>query len=207
MAHTVVQRATMLICAALLCTGCFSASTPKDPSTFALEDVSTPGLLILDAAGPPDLGPSPTPEDTFVSPKDVTSSDTSPADTSSPPDITIPDFAGPDDSIAPVDVAPIEDIAVEDVTPDISPSDSTVEDTTPEDTAVDTAVEPDTNETDTTTPDTTGPVPCEGINCPGALAPEWAIEDFQPQSPWFQETYGLEKFQGKVTVMVLLAGW
>ena len=196
MTHTVVQRATMLICAALMCSGCFSASTPKDPSTFALEDTSNPGLLFLDAAGPPDPGSLPTPEDTFVSPKDVATSDTSPADTSSQPDIPIPDFAGPEDSATPVDVAPIEDTAVEDVTPDISSADS-VEDTTPEDTAVDTAVEPDTSENDTTTPDASGPVPCEGINCPGALRLSGRFKTSSPKA-MVSGNLRTEKFQGKV---------
>jgi hypothetical protein len=45
------------------------------------------------------------------------------------------------------------------------------------------------------------------VNCPGTKAPAWELEDFQPASPKFGLSYGLEALEGKVTVMVLLAGW
>ena len=45
------------------------------------------------------------------------------------------------------------------------------------------------------------------VNCPGTKAPTWELQDFQPASPMFGQSYGLEAFEGKVTLMVLLAGW
>ncbi len=38
-------------------------------------------------------------------------------------------------------------------------------------------------------------------------APAWALEDFQPRSCGFGETYGLNTFEGEVTVVALLASW
>jgi hypothetical protein len=43
--------------------------------------------------------------------------------------------------------------------------------------------------------------------CPNSPMPTFALADFQPQSPWFEETYGLEQFKGKTTVVALLAAW
>ena len=48
---------------------------------------------------------------------------------------------------------------------------------------------------------------CEGANCPGETWPLWELEDFQPNSPGYQETYGPQRFEGKVTLVSLLAGW
>ena len=42
---------------------------------------------------------------------------------------------------------------------------------------------------------------------PGAQAPSWQLEDFQPKSVGYQDTYGMEAFEGKVTVVALLASW
>ncbi len=43
--------------------------------------------------------------------------------------------------------------------------------------------------------------------CVGAPMPTWKLEDFQPKSPGFKKTYGLDGFKGKVTVVALLSGW
>jgi hypothetical protein len=43
--------------------------------------------------------------------------------------------------------------------------------------------------------------------CPGAEAPEFSLEDFQPQSLDFGKSYGLEAFRGKPTLVALLASW
>lgn len=50
----------------------------------------------------------------------------------------------------------------------------------------------------------TQPLP---VYCAGAMAPSFALEDIQPRSEGFQQTYGLERFTGKVTVVSLLAAW
>jgi len=42
---------------------------------------------------------------------------------------------------------------------------------------------------------------------PGSPWPEWKLTDFQPKSPRFNETYGLEHFRGRVTFVALLATW
>ena len=44
-------------------------------------------------------------------------------------------------------------------------------------------------------------------SCPGAEMPDWQLADFQPKSSGYQMTYGLKKFAGTTTVVVLLAGW
>ncbi len=53
------------------------------------------------------------------------------------------------------------------------------------------------------------PKECEGKpnSCIGAPMPDWKLNDFQPQSCGFGQTYGLRAFRGKVTVVVLLAAW
>jgi hypothetical protein len=38
----------------------------------------------------------------------------------------------------------------------------------------------------------------------GAPMPTWQLVDFQPKSAKFNQTYGLEAFKGKVTVVTLL---
>ena len=43
--------------------------------------------------------------------------------------------------------------------------------------------------------------------CAGAEQPVFSLEDFQPASPYFGESYGLERFQGKVTFVSLWAAW
>jgi hypothetical protein len=43
--------------------------------------------------------------------------------------------------------------------------------------------------------------------CVGASMPSWQLTDYQPESPGFGKTYGLEAFRGKVTVVALLASW
>ena len=52
-----------------------------------------------------------------------------------------------------------------------------------------------------------------GLDCPGdprcegASAPGWALEDFQPMSMRYSETYGLDAFRGNVVVLSFHAGW
>ncbi len=41
-------------------------------------------------------------------------------------------------------------------------------------------------------------------SCVGAPFPTWQLKDFQPKSARFGQTYGLEAFKGKVTVVALL---
>ena len=43
--------------------------------------------------------------------------------------------------------------------------------------------------------------------CTGASLPTWKLGDYQPLSPGYGKTYGLEAFKGKVTVVALLASW
>jgi len=43
--------------------------------------------------------------------------------------------------------------------------------------------------------------------CPGAEMPEFELVDFQTDSPFLGETYGLERFEGKVTIVALWAAW
>lgn len=43
--------------------------------------------------------------------------------------------------------------------------------------------------------------------CPGAAMPAYVLEDVQPQSDRFGETYGLDAFRGEVTVVAILASW
>jgi peroxiredoxin len=44
-------------------------------------------------------------------------------------------------------------------------------------------------------------------NEPGASAPDFKLEDFQPASARFGETYGLDEFRGSVLLLPLYAGW
>jgi thiol-disulfide isomerase/thioredoxin len=44
-------------------------------------------------------------------------------------------------------------------------------------------------------------------NEPGAAEPGFKLEDFQPKSARFGETYGLDEFRGSVLFMPLYAGW
>lgn len=41
---------------------------------------------------------------------------------------------------------------------------------------------------------------------PGSLPPAWALIDFQPQSCGYEAIYGLDAFEGRVTVVALLSG-
>ena len=41
--------------------------------------------------------------------------------------------------------------------------------------------------------------------CPGADMPEFDLVDFQPDSPYFEETYGRDRFRGGVTGVALWA--
>ncbi len=44
-------------------------------------------------------------------------------------------------------------------------------------------------------------------NEPGAPAPSWSLLDFQPQSEGFGQSYGLDRFRGRVLLVGLYAGW
>lgn len=51
---------------------------------------------------------------------------------------------------------------------------------------------------------------CAGVAGCGPMDagwPTWELRDFQPASTGFDTTYSLSAFQGKTTVVVLLAGW
>lgn len=48
-----------------------------------------------------------------------------------------------------------------------------------------------------------GPKPNE----PGASAPQWSLVDFQPKSESFGQSYGLDRFRGRVLLVALYAGW
>ncbi|SVB54133.1 uncharacterized protein METZ01_LOCUS206987 [marine metagenome] len=43
--------------------------------------------------------------------------------------------------------------------------------------------------------------------CPGAAMPEFELADFQDDSPYLGETYGLSRFEGNVTIVTLWAAW
>ena len=43
--------------------------------------------------------------------------------------------------------------------------------------------------------------------CEGAEQPIWSLEDFHPASPYFGQSYGLEIFDGTVTLVSLHAAW
>ena len=43
--------------------------------------------------------------------------------------------------------------------------------------------------------------------CVGSEMPSFVLEDFQPNSEGFGESYGLDRFQGKVTYVSLWASW
>lgn len=76
-----------------------------------------------------------------------------------------------------------------------------------------------TDSSDTSGPDIivdppiTEPVePCQDpenleASCEGADRPQWSLEDFHPLSPRFGESYGLDVFDGTVTLVSLHAAW
>jgi hypothetical protein len=42
----------------------------------------------------------------------------------------------------------------------------------------------------------------------GAITlPTWMLQDIQPQSPMFNQTYGVDSFAGKIIVVTLLEGF
>jgi len=47
--------------------------------------------------------------------------------------------------------------------------------------------------------------PCP--TCPGSPWPDWELEDIEPSSPGYQDTYGLAALPSSVTVVTLLVGW
>ena len=57
-----------------------------------------------------------------------------------------------------------------------------------------------------TTPAPTKGDPITGPTSPGALKPTWTLEDVQPQSCGANQTYGLDAFDGKPLMVVLLWG-
>lgn len=46
-----------------------------------------------------------------------------------------------------------------------------------------------------------------GVGGPVAMYPGWQLEDVQPQSARFGQTYGLSAFSGRPVVVVLLEGF
>ena len=46
-----------------------------------------------------------------------------------------------------------------------------------------------------------------GLGTPMAMYPPWTLEDVQPQSARFGQTYGLSEFAGRPIVAVLLEGF
>jgi peroxiredoxin len=54
------------------------------------------------------------------------------------------------------------------------------------------------------------PLGCDGdgaLNEPGAKVPGFSLEDFQPKSARFGESYGAEEFRGSVLLLPLFAAW
>ena len=43
--------------------------------------------------------------------------------------------------------------------------------------------------------------------CPGSTWPDFELSDYQPNSPYVGTSYGLNKFEGKVTLVALLASY
>lgn len=91
--------------------------------------------------------------------------------------------------------------------------DATVDVGSKQDAAPDTQPLPDTASSDGLLADASDVLDAPGGDCVldktcvGAPMPTWKLEDFQPKSPSFKKTYGLDGFKGKVTVVALLSGW
>jgi len=169
-----------------------------DPATAPLSnDVS-------DTAGGPTVPPSTdvpavrvdTTDTAEANPGEDATGDVAPEDDGPAPD-SAPDTMDAETAVTPLDGGP--DDAPEDggdtVDVTTTPSDAgNVDGPTPDDTidddGMDSAVE-------------TGPC----MTCVGAEAPVYSLVDFQPQSPGFETSYGLEAFLGKVTLVGLLASW
>ncbi len=71
----------------------------------------------------------------------------------------------------------------------------------------DTQPEADTPEDEDEPPVEEDPCDLKPGTCIGEVAPQWWLDDFQPQSCGLDAAYGLEAFKGQVTVAVLLAAW
>lgn len=171
------QSHLSLLIALGLLNGCFSSSTPKLDPNDAASVADPGSALILDAG----LGL-----------KADVEPDVQPIQEVVAPPTDVPSLAD----------ATGKDSAAVDVVEDTEPADAMLapdlfDATVPADAAL---PKVDIANTDA------GPA-CEGINCPGTPAPSWALMDFQPASSKLGEVYGLDAFTGKVTVMVLLAGW
>lgn len=86
-----------------------------------------------------------------------------------------------------------------------------------DDAAGESASESDASESDASEGQTsdTGADACVGVtpvtDPPGEpcaeCAPSWRLFDFQPRSCGFEQTYGLDSFEGHVTLVAMLAGW
>ena len=187
-------RAGALLIGVLGWVGCMQDRPAPPP----FSDTADTSVMWQDTGGAP--------EDTTPAPDMFTAPDTAPADTA-----PTPDTLGPEDSGAPPEDTTVADSATdtggaEDTAPqmDTTPPEDTTSpvDTEPvEDTAV-----ADTGPTLDTVPADVPPA-CEGPTCAGTPSPEWALVDFQTKSSKYTETYGLEAFKGKVTLLALLAGW
>lgn len=79
---------------------------------------------------------------------------------------------------------------------------ATAEDTSPDAPPNDTGAEPDASTTADAHDDAQ-----ECPTCPGAPLNTAALEDVQPSSCLFGTSYGLDVFEGRTTVVALLAAW
>lgn len=149
-------------------------------------------------------------------------------------DVDGPARPGPGDDSGAGDAAVGEDTVDEDTeTPDIgvdTPPD--VAPDAPLDVATDTPADGSGDAADTALADTTGDViadaatdvaldvpldgsgdaapPCDPAldpTCAGAAMPVYVLEDVQPESERFGQSYGLDVFEGDVTVVAILASW
>lgn len=48
---------------------------------------------------------------------------------------------------------------------------------------------------------------CKSPTCIGDNAPYWELHDYQPQSCGYDRDYGINSFNGAVTMVVMLSGW
>ncbi|MBT4520229.1 MAG: redoxin domain-containing protein [Halieaceae bacterium] len=62
------------------------------------------------------------------------------------------------------------------------------------------------NTAQTIRPDTS-PSESKGKPEAGDVLPIWSLQNYQPNSPRFEQTYGLEAYKGTVTLVALFAGW
>jgi len=128
------------------------------------------------------------------------------SDTTASSDAALPDDATASDSAD----ATADDSAAEDTADDADLADATGDDVAAEDakladaTAGDAEPAADSVTTDASAGDDTT-ADALAANQPGAVFPGWQLQDKQPQSPKFGQTYGLAAFAGKATLVSLLS--